>query len=106
MNTNPINIIGMQNVNILNQISSAYKASLKLAEDGFTVLQISLGSGMPVITLARCKACDELNGIRTIRSEVEQIIYRVDDSRHDCIVQWSVAGPVNSERLHGGNYER
>ena len=89
---NPILSIGIQNKNVLNETSSAYKAALKLAEDGYTVLGITIGQGLPVITIVTEDICKHLNGVETVKSRNNKNSFMISRTLYGCLVQWSRAG--------------
>lgn len=90
--TNPIEFIGVQNRNVLNETTVAYKAAMKLAEDGYTVLEIAIGRGMPVITIVACDGCESLNGVETTESHISPESYMISYALYGCLVQWSRKG--------------
>lgn len=54
--------IGEQNRHILNTLSDAYRASLELAEQGFTILKVSIKERNPKVFIQGCGRCHRLHG--------------------------------------------
>ena len=89
---NPILSIGIQNKNILNETAAAYSTAMKLAEDGYDVLEISIGQGKPVITIVPCDGCKYLNGVETTESLLNETSYMISRALYGCLVRWARSG--------------
>lgn len=54
--------IGPQNKHVLDTLCAAYRAGLALAEEGFTILGVEVGTRNPVVWVQNAAPCAALGG--------------------------------------------
>jgi hypothetical protein len=85
--------IGPQNRRILDTLTDAYRASLELAEQGYTVLDVRIKGRNPVIQIQHSPRCRGLRGVsaavRLGEHGREQVMVA---SVKGCQVSWVVRG--------------
>lgn len=85
--------VGKQNQHILNTLTDAYRASLELAEQGFTVLDVRVEGRNPIIHIQNSARCRQLHGysaaVRSGPLGRENVMVAVVKG---CQVSWIVRG--------------
>lgn len=81
--------IGKGNSHILDTLTVAYRAALKLAEDGYTVQSVEVSGRNPIIWVLSSRRCDKLGGVATVirgRANGREIVMAA--KVHGAQVQW------------------
>ena len=86
-----LDLIGEQNLHMLNALALVRCCVGRLVRDGFTVISIHVEQRKPVIWIQRCARCEDLNGAVMIRRHdavgAESVMVAPLDG---CQVQWRV----------------
>lgn len=81
--------IGKQNAHILDTITDAYKATLDLSEQGFTVLNVEIGASRPVVRIVGERICERLKGSHSaIRNTADKRVFTMGTSLKGAHIQW------------------
>lgn len=85
--------IGEQNRHMLDSLASAYRAAQALVDDGYTVLDVTVGKRNPLVIIQNCGRCHKLRGVSATRRVGplgrEQVMVAMV---HGAQVEWVVRG--------------
>ena len=85
--------MGPQNKHILDTLTSAYRAALHLAEEGFTVLDVRIGTRNPRVFIQNCGRCRKLRGTSAaVRVGPQGREHVMVANVHGAQVEWIVRG--------------